>query len=412
MGATVSSRPEHMASVGYPVAEQRTQSWLQRLGDIVLGTHPMLRSRVLLGLLAVILYLVWIGVHLFSVRMGYLSPNIAKFLIGHHIIGILVFYPMVRGGFSARFQDSGLIQPQIIWAASAAILIYSVNAPLRVALLQLLCMIHLFGLFTLRPRQLLFTGGSTIIMLLVMLAVMAHLKSPNFDARQESIKVSFACFIIGLLTWMSILHSRARGSLSKKKKELAEAVAQVNELVTRDALTGLYNRKHMQELIERERVRQSRTGQPFCLALIDLDHFKHVNDSFGHQVGDEVLCSFAKTAELTLRETDTIARWGGEEFLVLMPETTLEPYAQVAIDRMRKLVVESTPSTSVPTLRFSFSAGLAAHIDGQSADQSIARADHALYAAKHAGRNCTVLATSAGSTFKVAADTAHTAKAA
>lgn len=372
----------------------------------------MLRSRVLLGLMAVLLYVVWSGVHVFSVRMGYMTADVARLAIAHHIVGIIVFYSLVRSGFSARFQDSGLIQSQMMWATSVVIFIYGVNAPLRVALMQVLCMIHLFGLFTLRPRQLLFAGGSTIVMFLALLLVMAHLQSPNFDVRQETIKIVFSCFIIGLLTWMSILHSRARGSLSKKKKELAEAVAQVNELVTRDALTGLYNRKHMQELIERERVRQSRTGQPFCLALIDLDHFKHVNDSYGHQVGDEVLCSFAKTAELTLRETDTIARWGGEEFLVLMPETTLEPYAQVAIDRMRKLVVESTPSTSVPTLRFSFSAGLAAHINGQSADQSIARADHALYAAKHAGRNCTVLATSSGSALKVASDNADTAKAA
>lgn len=377
----------------------RAPTLLQRVGDIVLGTHPLLRSRVLLGLFAVLLYLILIGLHVFSVRMGYLSATAAKAFIGHHIIGIVVFYSAVRSGFSARFQDSGLVQPQIMWAAGAAIACYGLNAHLRVPLMQILCVVHLFGLFTLRKRQLLVIGGSTIVMLLTMLAVMVHLKPPNFDAGQELFKILFACFIIGLLTWMSILHCRARGSLSNKKKELAAAVAQVNELVTRDALTGLYNRKHMQELLERERVRQSLTGQPFCVALIDLDHFKHVNDSYGHQVGDEVLRSFAKTAELTLRETDTIARWGGEEFLVLMPETTLEPYAQVAIDRMRKLVVESKPSSTVPTLRFSFSAGLAAHIDGHTTDQSIARADHALYAAKHAGRNCTVLATATSVTL-------------
>lgn len=395
MGETVSSKPDSHGPVKDAAQGVRAGTAVQRMVDVVLGTHPSLRSRVMLGLLPVVLYVVWIVTHLFSVHMGYMSADAAKFAIGHHIIGILVFYLLVRSGYSARFQDSGLIQAQIMWAASVAIFIYSVNAPLRVAIMQLLCMIHLFGLFTLRPRQLLFTGGSTILMLLVMLAVMLHLKPANFIVDQEIFKILFACFIIGLLTWMSILHSLARGNLSKKKKELAQAVAQVNELVTRDALTGLYNRKHMQELLERERIRQAHTGQPFCVALIDLDHFKHVNDSYGHQVGDEVLCSFAKTAELTLRETDTIARWGGEEFLVLMPETTLEPYAQVAIDRMRNMVRELAPSATVPTLRFSFSAGLAAHIDGHTADQSIARADHALYAAKHAGRNCTMLATAA-----------------
>ncbi len=268
MGETVLNRPDITVHGGVCGHGPTARTLIERLGDVVLGTHPTLRSRVLLGLLAVMLYVVWSGIHLFSVHMGYMTADAAKYAIVHHIIGIVVFYPLVRSGYSVRFQDSGLIQSQIMWASSAAIVIYSVNAPLRVAIMQLLCMIHLFGLFTLRPRQLLATGGTSIIMLLAMLSVMMHLRPSNFDVGQEIFKILFACFIIGLLTWMSILHSRARGSLSNKKKELAAAVAQVNELVTRDALTGLYNRKHMQELLERERIRQAHTGQPFCVALM------------------------------------------------------------------------------------------------------------------------------------------------
>ncbi len=112
-----------------------------------------------------------------------------------------------------------------------------------------------------------------------------------------------------------------RGQLSVRKKELASAVALVNELVTRDGLTGLFNRMHMQEFLAREVARQARSGQAFCIALIDLDHFKAVNDRHGHNVGDDVLRSFARDAVHSLRETDFIARWGGEEFLVLMRET-------------------------------------------------------------------------------------------
>jgi len=88
-----------------------------------------------------------------------------------------------------------------------------------------------------------------------------------------------------------------------------------------DPLTGLFNRQQMQHLLERECDRHQRSGTGFCVALIDLDHFKSVNDTHGHPVGDEVLVNFAKAAQTVLRTTDVICRWGGEEFLVLLVDT-------------------------------------------------------------------------------------------
>lgn len=365
---------------------------LQRIKDLVLGSNPQLRSRVLYGLYPILMYIAWCTVHAYSAHVGYVTPAAARFMIVHNSIGMVAFYPWVRSGYTARFQDSGLVQPQMMWAASAVVICYLLNPPLRAALLQALCFIHMFGLFTLRPRQLMVTGGASIVMLLIMLTVMVNQGGVTFHVAQESVKVVFACFIVGLITWMSIIHSRARGRLSQRKKHLALAVAQVHELVTRDALTGLFNRKHMQELLERERVRHMRTGQPFCVALIDLDHFKRINDTHGHQVGDEVLCSFAKAAQGTLRETDTMGRWGGEEFLVLMPDTALVPDAEVAMARLRTLLLTQGLAASQPALRVTFSAGVAAHHVDHKVDQTVAQADQALYAAKGAGRNRTVLA--------------------
>jgi diguanylate cyclase (GGDEF)-like protein len=172
-------------------------------------------------------------------------------------------------------------------------------------------------------------------------------------------------------------------------------VAQVEQLVTRDALTGLVNRKQMQELLEREALRQARSGRAFCVVLVDLDHFKRINDQHGHPVGDEVLCAFARAAQAGLRETDTIARWGGEEFLLLMRETDPEPAGQVAVERLRQTIAAMRPSQAVPSLRFTFSAGVAQHRNGEPLAQTIAAADRALYAAKAAGRNRVVLSESA-----------------
>ncbi|MGE5452886.1 MAG: GGDEF domain-containing protein [Acidobacteriota bacterium] len=365
---------------------------MQRLSDGVLGTNPKVRSRVLHGLYPILIYLAWCGVTVYSARMGYMTVAAARFMITLHVIGMVAFYPWVRSGRTAELQDSGLVMPQIIWGSCSTILGYLLNPPLRTAYLQGLCFVHLFGLFTLRPWQLFITGSSSVVMLLAMLGVMAHQNGPAFSPREETFKVIFACFIVALITWMSIVHSRVRGRLSLRKKALAQAVAQVHELVTRDALTGLFNRKHMQELLEREHQRQWRTGQPFCVALIDLDHFKHVNDTHGHQVGDEVLRGFAQAALGTLRETDILGRWGGEEFLILMPDTTLEPDALVALERLRRLMQDVFPSATAPALRITFSAGVAAHHVNQSVEQTIARADEALYQAKRDGRNATVLA--------------------
>lgn len=364
-----------------------SRAWPARVVDLVVGTHPSLRSRVSYGLHPILIYLAWCAVHAYSAHAGYMSTAGARFMIAHNLVGMLAFYPLVRSGYSARFADPGLIQPQIIWAASSAIICYALNPPLRAALMQVLCFIHLFGLFTLRPRQLKAIAVATIGMLFLMLAVMTALDAPQFHAGHELFKVAFGALIIGLLTWMSILHARVRGRLSVQKKELAGAVARLNELVTRDVLTGLFNRMQMQELLAQEVARQQLTGKAFCVALIDLDHFKAINDRHGHQVGDQVLCSFARAAEHALREADIIARWGGEEFLVLMRETARVADAKMAIDRVR-----SSLAAGAPALPFSFSAGIALHVEGQPIAQAIDAADQALYAAKHGGRGCTMVA--------------------
>jgi diguanylate cyclase (GGDEF)-like protein len=382
-----------MSEPGTLSADRAPQpAWLGRIVDLVVGTHPSLRSRVSYGLHPILIYLAWCAIHAYSAHAGYMSMAGATFMIAHNFVGMIAFYPLVRSGYSARFQDSGLVQPQIMWAASSTIICYALNPALRPALMQMLCFIHLFGLFTLRPRQLVYSAIATISMLFIMLGVMASLKAAQFDAGEELFKVAFAAVIITLLTWMSILHARVRGRLSTQKKELAIAVAKLNELVTCDSLTGLCNRMHMQTLLRQEATRQARTGKNFCIALIDLDHFKAINDQYGHQVGDEVLCSFARDAGLALRETDIIARWGGEEFLVLMRETARAVDASLAIDRLRASTDASAPSAAVPDLRFSFSAGIAMCSEGQSVEQLVERADQALYAAKRAGRHCTVSA--------------------
>jgi diguanylate cyclase (GGDEF)-like protein len=161
-------------------------------------------------------------------------------------------------------------------------------------------------------------------------------------------------------------------------------------MAARDELTGLPNRRRMMTPLQEHATRQARGGPRCYVCIIDLDHFKHINDTYGHAAGDAVLRSFAAQAQVVLRTVDIIGRWGGEEFLVLLQETPPgEPALGVA--RLRESLNVTAASPALPEVRVRFSAGFARYEEGEPIDQAIERADRALYAAKSAGRNCSVV---------------------
>ncbi|HET9864334.1 MAG TPA: GGDEF domain-containing protein [Steroidobacteraceae bacterium] len=162
---------------------------------------------------------------------------------------------------------------------------------------------------------------------------------------------------------------------------------QLAALANHDSLTGLPNRRYTAQLTEQALEHALRAGEPLTIALIDLDHFKAINDRCGHAGGDRVLCEFARLARNTLRATDTFGRWGGEEFLVAMPGTTLD-VALAIVERVRAVALTIAVPTPGENLRVSLSAGLAvSEVRQASLDALVARADIALYRAKNDGRN-------------------------
>ncbi len=158
-------------------------------------------------------------------------------------------------------------------------------------------------------------------------------------------------------------------------------------LADQDGLTGLPNRRRIAELATQALVRARETGEPLTLALIDMDHFKIINDCCGHATGDHVLKEFARAGGEALRAGDQLGRWGGEEFLLVSPASTLQA-GMANLDRLRTLIHRIRLPASGAGLRVSLSAGLAAFdANVKSLDELIARADKALYAAKSAGRD-------------------------
>jgi diguanylate cyclase (GGDEF)-like protein len=204
---------------------------------------------------------------------------------------------------------------------------------------------------------------------------LARTKEKQQELQRWTFTAIGACaLVIGLLTTMLIFARRHRRQFAL--------------LANQDALTGLPNRRRTAEFAAEALARAEDSGTALTAALIDLDHFKLINDRCGHAGGDQVLREFARIAREDLRETDTFGRWGGEEFLLVMPNTTLD-VALAVVERLRaKALTITLPGPATSDLRVSLSAGLAtSEADAKTLDGLVARADAALYRAKNEGRN-------------------------
>jgi diguanylate cyclase (GGDEF)-like protein/PAS domain S-box-containing protein len=158
------------------------------------------------------------------------------------------------------------------------------------------------------------------------------------------------------------------------------------EQATHDALTGVFNRRHVEDVLGKEVERAERHARPLAVAILDADHFKLINDTHGHQTGDEVLRAISDRCRRTLRANDVLGRYGGEEFVIVFPETRLDEAGAVA-ERLRAAVADWPVEVGGDAVGVTVSIGLAAHAPGQGRDALLQRADAALYAAKQEGRN-------------------------
>lgn len=182
------------------------------------------------------------------------------------------------------------------------------------------------------------------------------------------------------------LNSMLESQVAERTAALTQANEALRHLAQHDALTGLANRRVADERLHAEFARLQRNGQPYAVLMVDIDHFKQVNDHHGHAAGDLVLQQVAHALAQTLRATDFLARFGGEEFLVLLPETPLSRACHVA-DKLR-LAVQAHTLATTPFSPVTVSVGVAqAHRDQPNAETAVREADDQLYAAKSAGRN-------------------------
>lgn len=174
-------------------------------------------------------------------------------------------------------------------------------------------------------------------------------------------------------------------------KELEDKLTQMSELVREDQLTGSLNRRGMDDIFEREADRADRRGTSLCIAMLDLDNFKKLNDTHGHAAGDEALIHVVRIVKQTLRSIDVIARYGGEEFLIVMPETSLDEAAK-AMTRVQRELTTHFFTANDQRLFITFSAGVALRAPHEAQDSVVKRADKAMYEAKKTGKNRVIVA--------------------
>jgi diguanylate cyclase len=195
------------------------------------------------------------------------------------------------------------------------------------------------------------------------------------------------------------LESRDRMILARQEVQEAEQrihsleakLQHMSELVREDQLTGSLNRRGLDDVFERETARSERRGTPLCIALLDLDDFKRLNDTYGHAAGDSALKHLVKIVKETLRTMDVIARFGGEEFLILLPETTVEEASQT-MTRLQRDLTKHFFLHENEKLLITFSAGVALRLPNEDQASLVKRADKAMYDAKKAGKNRVVVA--------------------
>jgi diguanylate cyclase len=355
----------------------------------LLGENAFQRGILMYWVEVNAVYVLLLGLQWYAVSADMASTHDATWITIYLVANAAAFYMAIRSGWSNRFSDPAMTCAQMILGLVAVGMAYVANPQFHGLMLTIVAMVLVVGALTLTPRQCRLMGLFSLAGLALTVLIGLTTRPAHFDAQHQLVILTFGIITLPCVAELAARQSAMRRQLRRQKKTLREALAQIQWLAARDELTGLANRRHALELLAHEERRASRHPVDACVAMIDLDNFKGVNDAQGHAAGDEVLRSFARHASSVLREADMLARWGGEEFLLLMPDTSQDAAEQV-IERVRDLFCQPGQWHWQPDLCVTFSVGLTMHRPGESMEKTIARADEALYQAKDQGRNVTV----------------------
>ncbi|MEO7938178.1 MAG: GGDEF domain-containing protein [Burkholderiaceae bacterium] len=354
--------------------------------DLLLGTEPKTRLRLTRSLAAAGVGVIGLSIQFVSVAFGMTDATHATVLSVAALLALSLVYLAQRSGWSQRLRDPAMTMPQMVLGIVALAAVYAVNPAIRGMAMLIMSMSLVFGAFILPPARCRQLGWLAVAALGLVMAYCVWSQPAVFEPRVEIVHFMLAALVLPVTAYVAGELSAVRETQQAQKRELRVALDRLQQLATHDELTGLPNRRQMMDLLAVETRKATRNDTPLCYGLIDIDHFKRINDTLGHQAGDHTLVLFARLLATALRAGDLLARWGGEEFLLLLPATSLDEGQRIA-ERLRTACAASPAWQSLPGCKVTFSAGLVLHRPGDTSAHSIARADAALYEAKRTGRN-------------------------
>jgi diguanylate cyclase (GGDEF)-like protein len=309
----------------------------------------------------------------------------AYFLSG---IGLMGFFAVLsEAHFNDRFEDHYLTIFQIGGHVGLQLGFLLAAPEIGYAFLSVVFLIFGFGALRMTSRQATIAWTITAMGLVPIFLLTSTPIGMPVATHLERL-ATMLCYVltIGQCAFVGLYGSSLRKTLYTRGFELKAAYKRIEELAELDELTGSFNRRCIMRMLDDEIARAHRINTPCSIALIDLDWFKRVNDTYGHPTGDEVLRTFAITVFANIRNIDRFGRYGGEEFLLVLPDTP-DDSAERILDRLRAIIADLDWSAFSLGMRVTISAGVATLRADENADTFLARADSALYAAKARGRN-------------------------
>jgi diguanylate cyclase (GGDEF)-like protein len=364
---------------------------LARIARVLLTDDNRLQASLAVTLTSLLTYVLYAGIAAVQVAFGTMA---LPWLLWGGASGIAVnvgIYLWIRSGRTRHLKDPALGPLQLGVGVLFMYLSYAVSGPAANATLIILASHVVYAMFAFPVRQLWRAVGIGLIGLVVTMALAHHFDPERYPAHLQLLGLLYAGLVVLLIASLAHRLARLTQKLQAQRAELRAALDRVQEMAIRDELTATFNRRHMSDLMSLQRSHHARNALPLAVSLLDLDHFKRINDGHGHAVGDAVLRRFAQIAQQQLRGGDLLSRWGGEEFLLLFPATRGAD-ASAALQRIRQALAAHSFSDVAPGLHVTFSAGVAM-IDPTDTDAAaIERADRAMYRAKDEGRDRIVLA--------------------
>jgi len=300
--------------------------------------------------------------------------------------GLLLFTFLIRSGLSESLRDPSMTLLQMLWCSLyILILIYLLNEWRSIALMPFFAILS-FGYFRLDFKEfLVITVFSVLGYLFVVIYIQVN-EAHRIQMDRELVQLLGFAMTCMVMVYTGSAVNKLREGFRDRNDQLAEALRLNTRLATTDDLTGLYTRRYLMNMLANQKALSEREDTDFVVLFADLDRFKHINDTFGHYIGDAVLKNFADIIRTSIREIDYGSRFGGEEFVVLLVNTDIEQSINVA-ERIRSGIEKFNFNDIAPGLHVTVSIGMANYKQYKSIQETLMTADNRMYKAKDQGRN-------------------------